>query len=334
MTLPASRIIPESAYTSLLGLTRETNTNRLVLRLADNAVNPYSIQGSFGVDQQLGNDWNISINYLVNHGVKLIRTRQVNALPHPAVLDALGRPALIGRVDQSRLADFVIETAGNSIYHGLAVEVNKRFSRNYQVIGSYTYGKAIDDANDINIDQGPQDPTNVRADRSLSAFDVRHRFSLAAVIDSPFRGNAWYERALSDFYLSPILTARSGFPFDVQTGIDINLDNNKNDRPFAVGRNTGVGPRFFTVDLRLGRRFRFGADSQRSLEVCFDAFNLFNRSNMKEVNRNTGGVLYLDQLQINDVRVEGSRNIPASSFRGFTSAYDPRIVQLGVKFNF
>ncbi len=337
LTFPASRTIPETAYSTLLGLSRETVTNQFIQRLDGNAVNPYSIQGSFGVEQQFGRDWNVSINYLVNHGLKLIRNRQANALRDPAALDAFGRPSLAGRVNPSKLADFVLETAGSSIYHGLAVSVNKRLSSYYQVIGSYTYGRAIDDSTDLYTDQGPQDPTHMRLDRSLSAFDVRHRLSVAAIFDSPFsadHGSAWYERALADFYVSPIFTARTGFPFDIRTGIDTNLDFNNNDRPFAVGRNTGLGPSFFTVDLRIGRRFRFGTDSPRSLEFVLDAFNLFNRVNFKGVNRNTGGALFLDQLGISDVRVKGSEGIPASSFRGFTSVYDPRIIQLALKFNY
>jgi hypothetical protein len=337
LTFPSVRSIPESAYSEILGLTRETSTNRLISRLANNAVNPYSIQASFGIDQQLGRDWNISINYLVNHGVKLIRNRQVNALPDPTVLDALGRPALLRRADQTRLADFVLETAGNSIYHGLTLSVNKRFSRFYQVIGSYTYGKAIDDTIDLNFDQAPQDGNNARAERSLSAFDVRHRLSIAAIVDSPYSGGSghpWYERALANFYFSPILTVRSGFPFDIRTGIDINLDNNSNDRPFAVGRNTGVGPGYFTVDLRLGRRLRLNDDGSRSLEFILDTFNLFNRTNFKGLNSSTGGVLYLDQLGVTDVRVKGSDDIPANRFGGFTSAYDARIIQIALKLNF
>ncbi len=337
LTLPSTTSIPESAYSELLGLTRETSTNRLLVRLADNAVNPYSIQGNFGIDHQLSRDWGISFNYLVNHGVKLIRTRQVNALPDPTVLDAFGRPALLGRADPSRLADFVLETAGNSIHHGLAVSLNKRFNRFYQVIGSYTYSKTIDDTSDIVFEQGPQDPTNTRAERALSSFDVRHRLSVAGLFESPFRagsGGPRHERALADLYFSPIFTVRSGFPFDIRTGIDVNLDNNVNDRPFAVGRNTGVGPGFFTVDLRIGRRFRFGTDSPRSLEFIFDAFNLFNRVNFKEVNGNTSGALFLDQLGVTDVRIKGSPDKSASSFSGFTSAYDPRIIQIGLKFNY
>jgi len=307
----------------LLGLMRETSANRVLVRLARDLVNPYAIQGNLGFDHQIGRDWNLSINYLINRGVNLPRLRQVNALPNPnpTMIDALGRRTLTGRVDPTRLADFLFESAGNSIYHGLTASMNKRFSRRYQVIGSYTFSKTISDTNDLTFDQGPQDPTNSRADRSLSSFDVRHRLSLAAIFESPY------------FYLAPIMTARSGFPFDIRTGYDVNLDTVNNDRPFAVGRNTGIGPGFFAVDLRVGRRIRFKADNPLSLELIFDAFNLFNRTNFKEVN-NVTGALSLDQLGITDVRVRGNSKNPASQFSGFTSAYDPRIFQLAVKFNF
>lgn len=337
LNFPSTGTIPESAFSNILGLNRATSTNRLLVRLDGNAVNPYSIQGNFGVDQQLGKDLNLSVNYLVTHGMNLIRARQVNALPNPAMLDALGRPSLSGRVDPTRLADFVLETGGSSIYHGLTVEIDKRFSRFYQLIGSYSFGKTISDTTDIILEQGPQDPTNARFDRSLSSFDVRHRLSVGALVESPFssaKGGGFFKRILADFYLSPIVTVRSGFPFDIRTGLDVNLDTNVNDRPFAVGHNTGLGPGFFTVDMRLGRRIRFNQDGTRSLELILDSFNLFNRVNFKDVNANTAGVLFLDQLGLKDDRIHGRADLAPSNFSGFISAYDPRILQLALKFNF
>src|SRR5262245_60836207 len=337
LTFPSTRTIPESAYSNLLGLTRATSANRLLVRLAPDAVNGYGAQASLGVDHQLGRDWSVSINYLFNRGVKLIRPRQVNALPDPTRPDALGRPTLVGRADPTRVADYVFETTGNSYYHGVAVSMNKRFARNYQVIGSYTYSKSISENDDIAFEQGPQDPTKARADRALSSFDLRHRLSLAAVIESPFRGGSGgplYQRALADFYLSPIVTARSGFPFNVVTGFDVNLDTNNNDRPLSVGRNTGLGPTLFTTDVRLGRKIRFGADNPVGVELIFDAFNLFNQTNFKEVNNVTYGALLLSQFGVTDVRIPGIPGNKPNAFCGFTSAYAPRIIQLGAKFNF
>jgi hypothetical protein len=109
--------------------------------------------------------------------------------------------------------------------------------------------------------------------------------------------------------------------------VDTNGDSNDTDRPFLVGRNTGRGPDFFMLDLRLSRRFSFGAERAHSLELIFDSFNVFNRVNFKEVNSNTSGVLRLSDLGITDVRVTGRADVPASTFRGFTSVYDPRLPQ-------
>ena len=219
----------------------------------------------------------------------------------------------------------------------MAASATKRFRNHYEVIASYTLGKAIDDTTDISQNLGPQDPTNTRLERGLSLFDVRHRFSLATVIDSPFDGRTdatWYSRLLADFVVSPIVTARSGQPFNITTGVDTNGDTNDTDRPLGVGRNTGRGPGFFTVDLRLSRRFPFSRDNPRSVELIFDSFNLFNRVNYKDVNSNTNGALRLSDLGLTDVRVQGRADLPASTFGAFTSAYDPRVIQLAVKINF
>jgi hypothetical protein len=338
LTFPATRTIPESAYSNLLGLTRATSSNRLLVRLAPDAVNGYGAQASLGIDRQIGRDFNVSINYLFNRGLKLIRPRQVNARPDATMPDVFGRPALTGRADPTRLADYVFETTANSIHHGMAVSLNKRFSKYYQLIASYTYSKSISENDDIAFEQGPQDPTNPRGDRALSSFDLRHRLSIATIFESPYRGgkgSAWYKRALADFYMSPIVTARSGFPFNIQTGFDVNLDTNNNDRPFAVGRNTGIGPWSVTTDMRLGRRIRLRSDKPLSLELMFDAFNLFNQTNFREVNNITNSALRLDQLgEEGGVRLRGELENKPNEFCGFTSAFAPRTIQLGAKLIF
>src|SRR5215510_15821776 len=51
-----------------------------------------------------------------------------------------------------------------------------------------------------------------------------------------------------------------------------------------------------------------------------ELIRIFNRVNFKDVNNNTGDVLFLDQLGITDVRVRGSADKAASSFGGFMPA--------------
>jgi hypothetical protein len=327
LTIPNRAVIPESAYQQFAGLTRQTSTNKLIVRLEDNARNTYSIQGSMGIERQIGENWSASGNYLFTHAMRTIRVRQVNALPNPAVPDPFGRPTLTLRANPGLLADYVVETAGNSVYHGATFDLTRRLSRHYQIIGSYTVGKAIDDAIDINIPEGPQDPTNTRAERSLSSFDARHRFSVAAVLQSPFQN-----RLLSGLMVSPVVTARSAYPFNITAGVDINGDTNLNDRPLAVGRNTGRGDYYFKTDIRIARLWKLRESS--AAEFMFDVFNLFNRVNFREVNGDTGGALRLSDLGITDVRVRASRRIPPNRLGGYTSAHDPRIIQFAIKLSF
>ena len=60
---------------------------------------------------------------------------------------------------------------------------------------------------------------------------------------------------LRGFQFGYIFTYASRLPFNVLLGSDRNFDTNNNDRPVGVGRNTGRGFDFASLDLRLSRRF-------------------------------------------------------------------------------
>ena len=113
---------------------------------------------------------------------------------------------------------------------------------------------------------------------------------IAGVIESPFRGGSGIRplaRILSGFSLSPLVRANSGHPFNLLVGADINHDRHPNtDRPPLAGRNTGRGPGFATLDLRVARRFVLGEG--RSLELTAESFDLLNRLDFASVNDTVG----------------------------------------------
>jgi hypothetical protein len=110
-------------------------------------------------------------------------------------------------------------------------------------------------------------------------------------------------------------------------GADLNADRHSTtDRPPFIGRNTGRGPNFWTVDLRVSRKIGLG--ERANVEVLAEAFNLFNRLNFASVN-NTVGATYAGPLN-----PSGSKNLSPSQPLGFTSAVGPRRFQLGVRLNF
>jgi len=86
-------------------------------------------------------------------------------------------------------------------------------------IGNYTFSKAIDTTTDFNSDYGPNDQTNLAAERGLSSFDQRHKVVLAGVIQSPWQG-----RILSGFELAPIFRYNSSHPFNLLAGTNVNND--------------------------------------------------------------------------------------------------------------
>ncbi|MBI2821374.1 MAG: TonB-dependent receptor [Acidobacteria bacterium] len=302
-------------------------TPSIILPQANDIETPYSHQASFGIERELLPDLAIAIDYNLNRGVHIIRSRDINV--RQIGPNRFSLPGLDPRFVQINQ----IETTGTSIYHGLAISGRKRFSRGHSYQISYTLGKAIDDATDFITPLQPNNQRDLRAERSLSAFDERHRLVVSAVLASKVESpNTWARNVLSDWTLSPVFTYASGKPFNLLVGFDANGDtHDETDRPSLpggqiAGRNTGRGPNFIAFDLRLARKLSFQPDSRVNLELIAEAFNLFNRVNFSGVNN-------VVSSSLSSFDVAGRRGAPTLPL-GFTSAFDPRQIQLGVKLNF
>ena len=83
----------------------------------------------------------------------------------------------------------------------------------------------------------------------------------------------------------------------------------------GVGRNTGRGFDYASLDLRLSRRFRL--TERVELQLLAEGFNVLNRSNFGVPNNTFGS---------------GATPLPA--FRQPTAAFDPRQFQFGMRVNF
>lgn len=136
------------------------------------------------------------------------------------------------------------ESSGKSIYHALSLNLRKRFGSHYELLGSYTWSHAIDDSTDLQTLLNPQDNRRSDLERSDSTFDLRHRFVLSAVFESPYTyadAGAWAKFA-SYWTISPIIEVSSGRPFTVLSGSDFNVDFGSNtDRPSVVPAGTAGG---------------------------------------------------------------------------------------------
>jgi hypothetical protein len=297
-----------------------------VLLSADaNIVNPYSQQFSIGIDREILQSLNLSVNYMGNRGVKLIRSRNVNL--RQAGSNAFG--PVFAPINPRILQQNNVESSGSSIYHGLAISAIKRYSDFYQFQVSYTLSKAIDDTTDFITDLQAANQLDLRAERALSAVDQRHRIVVSGLLRSPLPRGTGFGKVFADVTVAPVVTYSSGYPFNLLLGFDANNDTQANtDRPPFVGRNTGRGPSFMSFDLRVAKEFRLSQESDYGFEGIFEAFNLFNRVNFSGVNNIVGNA----PLPLS--RVSGNRNASPTEPLGFTSAFDPRQLQVGLKFKF
>lgn len=280
-----------------------------ITRIDPNIENSYSYQGNLQIERQLFFESSISAGYVFLRSRQLIRSRNINV---PICSDStlnLCRPnPNFGNISYT-------EGSGNSEYNALVFSFNKQVKNRAGIRVSYTYSKAIDDAGNFFF-SSPQNNFNLQDERGLSDNDQRHRLTVSGTLNGPRADNSSFMRQIfGGFGLSYIYTYASNLPFDIRTGNDRNGDTNNNDRPVGVGRNTGRGFDFSSLDLRLSRRINFS--ERYSIELIAESFNTLNRANFSVPNATFG---------------TGTAALP--NFGRPTAAFDSRQIQFGFKFGF
>jgi hypothetical protein len=305
--------------------------------------NPRAQQGSFAIEHEFAPGFTFGVSYVWALTQYITRARDINLLDRPvssrgirewsAAAGCTGAAIFTCFRDPTLFQEIIYESAASANYNGIIVEFNKQFGRYVALSGNYTYSEANDQVTDYNSDFRAFDQLDGRSEYALSAFDQRHKFVIYGVIQSPYKNPF-----LRDWTITPIFRANSGRPFNLLAGADVNGDRSTNgDRPLlttngvdfqgAVPRNTGVGPSFQTFDLRLSRKIGFGKE-YRFLELTFEAFNLLNRLNYASVNNTVGPTFSTFE------NVSGRNDVGPSAPLGFTSAFDPRRIQIGARFRF
>lgn len=286
---------------------------------------PYTQQGSFGVEYGIARDISIGASYLYVKGTNLSRTRDLNlgvpVLSSAYVLstpDSVVNPAVdptvaffrhpgatsptrpiagFGRVSQ-------FESTADSTYNALALTVKKRFARHFQTEASYTWSKVLDNTPDqTSVVVGGGDDAkqaqysfDLPSDRGPGVADVPHRLVLSGVWDLSYFGKSKgvVKQAINGWELSGILQVASNQPLSELVGADLNNDgNNRTDRTPIVGRNTFREGRFQSVDLRVTKNFFLKEDRVR-LQLIGELFNAFNRLNIGAYQSNRYAVVGLN----------------------------------------
>ena len=231
---------------------------------------PYGLTWTLGVQRSFKKDYTFEARYVGTRGVHLwTQTRlniypQVNqsnyiptyfTMPSAATLASLGKT--LGQVESyivpggtatypnNSLAAFGSEQniiayapEASSSYNGLALQLNKRFSKNFSYILAYTWSHLLDDATATNFStyltpRRPQDFQDLQADWASSALDHRQRFTFTPIYDwKPFKSRGWLLRNVAgNWNISGTYTYETPEYATVQSGIDSNLnDDSAGDR--------------------------------------------------------------------------------------------------------
>jgi outer membrane receptor protein involved in Fe transport len=260
------------------------------------------------------------------------------------------------RPDPTRTEVEQLISVGDSLYHGLTLEVRNRWRQKSSGAGFsfravYTLSFMKDDG--IVNTSDALVPGDFNREFSRSLLDRRHRFAFSGTFDTP--------RSLGNLRISPILRLASGAPFNISLGgVDRNLDDVSNDRPNFTGdtsvlswrqqgdpidpaiinqfslptigqsgnlpRNAGTGPAQFIFDLNVSREFRLGEKTKMRWMVEFD--NVLNATVF------SFGSEFIDFNALGPTATPTQRQAFLDSFLVATRTLRQRQVRIGVRFDF
>jgi hypothetical protein len=339
-----------------------------VLVIATQNINPgfregYVQQWNFTVQRLLPKDFSVEAGYVGSKGTDLGELNFYN-VPHPgpsATLQAR-RPFPAWGTALS------LDSYVTSHYDSLQVKAQKRSSAGMAVLAAYTLSKSIDLSSERGNGErgggfdGSGNPRDPRSSRGLSGFDNRHRLAVSFVYEIPAGQGKRLgsgvgvveDKLISGWELSGIATYQSGFPFTVVQSGDPNGDgiadrpdlignpviNDRNPNCYiadsrnpacgtgtgtafanlpagsirfgSAGRNILIGPGQIVHDLGISKNTRFG--ERYNVQFRAEFFNLLNRANFNQPNRTV--------------------NITNPAFGSINSAFRPREMQFGLKFEF
>ena len=286
--------------------------------------NAYAEQANLQIENQIARDTFITVGYQWVHALRLPVYSSINGVPSGTTLS--GVQAFVP-------ADFnfgfalIVQPDGYSIYNGGTLGFRKNFSHHYSLMANYTYSKSIDISTDVQLANTPYDYLNPGLDRARGDNDVRHRFVMTALAETPHEWNVFAR----DFKFSMLNTLQSPRYYTLLAGFDVNGDIYPfSDRVGTIGRNTYRGDALYNTDIRVQRDVPIG--EKVKAEFSAELFNLFNRPNVEDIDHVYGNAVFLGP-------------VPRFFGDGVTSPTNPtfgtpkfvapaRQVQLSVRFSF
>lgn len=245
---------------------------------------PYGLDWTLGVQHVFKHNYTFEARYVGTRGVHLWNQTRLNIFPRVSPSNYI--PTFFSMPDASVLAGLTktlkdvksyvvpggtpnrptndLASSGSeanivgyspqasSTYHGLATQLNRRFSNGLTFIAAYTWSHLEDDATATNFStylspRRAQDFQNLKADWASSALDRRQRFTFTPVYEfRPFKDGNWLmKNIVGNWNIAGTYTFESPEYATVQSGLDSNLNGDSaGDRTIinpAGAANVGTG---------------------------------------------------------------------------------------------
>ncbi|OLD81433.1 MAG: hypothetical protein AUF67_08150 [Acidobacteria bacterium 13_1_20CM_58_21] len=332
---------------------RPINPADLTGLAVDNYKLPASYQYSVGVQHSLNAKSVLSVSYVGNQNRHQNDRSQYN-LPDPSALPGLingGQYTLApGLTYPGFHAIRLTANEANSHYNALQVDLNSQVGRDLQLRAYYTLSRTIDPTTAGN---GGGDLGNVsnpyagwRYDIGPGGYDRTHNAAFNFIYDIPvFRGSQsrLVKTALGGWQVSGIVTMSSGLPINIglsgnQSGNGLPAATNRANLTGSVSYPHTVGQWFDTTAFTAPAVGAFGTLGHNALRgpgrdnwnmSLFKSF-LFSEARGSRLEFRAESFNTWNHTQFHDV----STNLGDSKFGQVTSAFEPRIFQLGMKIVF
>ena len=247
----------------------QSNTLREV---ATNLQAPYTIQAAVGVERQLPAKTTLAAYFITSRILHQLRSRNINAPVCPDQMNCMSAP----RPEPALGNIYEYESGGITKQNQFIINFRTNLSTKFSMFGNYRLGFAKGDTDGAG--SFPAYTYDLTGEYGRTSFDVRHSFIIGGNITIPWK-----------LTLNPFIIASSGRPFNITQGFDANSDAlflerptfgqlqarcnalgltasyckiGSNDPNAIIPRNYGVGPSYFSTNLRVSRNFGFGHTAQ------------------------------------------------------------------------
>ncbi len=316
---PPAVVFPQIPSNGILQLPNNVSVNYVPANLKY----PYVDSWNFSLERLLAENTTLTVSYVGNVGrhqrLGVLNPRGIplnQALPGPGPLNPRRQLYQEFGLTQS-ITD--LSTGGTSSYEALQTKLNRRFSKGYSLLVTYTFSKTIDTS-------GGYELANY-LNRGVADFDRTQVFTLGHVWQLPFgKGRTYLSNAnrvidalFGGWQFSGITSFDTGLPFSptlsttavINSDIPLAVDRPNqilsvspysipggqsrnewfNPAAYAIpapytygtaGRNSLRGPNLFQADWSLDKQFAI--TEHKDLQFRWEVYNVLNRTNLANPN--------------------------------------------------